>query len=67
MTQEFKTKLHFDQLVLLLDRMIFQTSISDKKDFYSLLEEISSKYNLTRKELLMKGFRKAYRQVVDGV
>ena len=67
MNQEFKTKLHFDQLVLLLDRMIFQTSISDKKDFYSLLEEISSKYNLTRKELLMKGFRKAYRQVVDGV
>ena len=67
MNQEFKTKLHFDQLVLLLEKMIFQTSISDKTDFYYLLEEISIKYNLNRKELLMKGFRKAYRQVVDGV
>ena len=67
MNQEFKTKLHFDQLVLLLEKMIFQTSISDKTDFYCLLEEISIKYNLNRKELLMKGFRKAYRQVVDGV
>ncbi len=67
MNQEFKTKLHFDQLVLLLEKMIFQTSISDKTDFYYLLEEISIKYNLNHKELLMKGFRKAYRQVVDGV
>ena len=31
--QEFKTKLHFDQFVLLLENMIFQTSISDKTDF----------------------------------
>ena len=67
MNQKVKTKLHFDQLLLLLDKMIFQTSIPEKKDFYHLLEEISIKYNLTREELLMKGFRKAYRQVVDGV
>ena len=47
--------------------MILQTSVPEKKDFYHLLEEISIKNNLTREELLMRGFRKAYRQVVDGV
>ena len=67
MNQKVNTKLHFDQLLLLLERMILQTSVPEKKDFYYLLEEISIKYNLTREELLMMGFRKAYRQVVDGV
>ena len=67
MNQKVKTKLHFDQLLLLLEKMILQTSLPENKDFYHLLEEISIKYNLTREELLMRGFRKAYRQVVDGV
>ena len=67
MNQQVNKKLYFDQLLLLLEKMILQTSVPDKKDFYHLLEEISVKYNLTREELLMRGFRKAYRQVVDGV
>ena len=67
MNQKVNTKLHFDQLLLLLENMILQTSVPEKKDFYHLMEEISIKYNLTREELLMRGFRKAYRQVVDGV
>ena len=67
MNRQVNTKLHFDQLLLLLEKMIFKTSVPEKKDFYHLLEEISVKYNLTREELLMRGFRKAYRQVVDGV
>ena len=67
MNQEYKKKLHFDQLILLMENMILQTSIPEKKDFYHLLEEISIKYNLKREELLMRGFRKAYRQVVEGV
>tara|TARA_B100001029_G_C14594974_1_gene200957 strand:+ start:181 stop:384 length:204 start_codon:yes stop_codon:yes gene_type:complete len=66
MNQKANSKLHFDQLLLLLEEMILQSSIPEKKDFYNLLEEISIKYNLTREELLMRGFRKAYRQVVDG-
>jgi len=66
MNQKANSKLHFDQLLLLLEEMILQASIPEKKDFYNLLEEISIKYNLTREELLMRGFRKAYRQVVDG-
>ena len=67
MNQKVKTKLHFDQLLLLLEENILRTSVPEKKDFYNLLEEISIKYNLTREELLMRGFRKAYRQVVDAV
>ena len=67
MNQKVKTKLHFDQLLLLLEENILRTSVPEKKDFYNLLEEISIKYNLTREELLLIGFRKAYRQVVDGV
>ena len=67
MNKKVSTKLHFDHLLLLLQKMILQKSISEKKDFYYLLEEISIKYNLSEEELLMRGFRKAYRQVVDGV
>ena len=67
MDKKVNTKLYFDQLLLLLEKMILQTSVPEKKDFYNLLEEISVKYNLTREELLMRGFRRAYRQVVDGV
>ncbi len=67
MNQKVNTKLHFDQLLSLLEKMILQTPVPEKKDFYYLLEEISIKYNLTSEELLMRGFRKAYRQVVDGV
>ena len=67
MNQKVNTNLHFDQLLLLLEKMILQTSAQEEKDFYHLLEEISVKYNLTREELLMRGFRRAYRQVVDGV
>ncbi len=66
MNQKVNTKLHFDQLLFLLEEMILETSVSEKKDFYHLLGEISVKYNLTREELLMRGFRKAYRQIVDG-
>ena len=67
MNQKVNTNLHFDQLLLLLEKKVYQTSVTEKKDFYYLLEEISLKFNLTREELLMKGFRRAYRQVVDGV
>ena len=67
MNKKVNIKLHFDHLLLLLQKMILQKSISEKKDFYYLLEKISIKYNLSEEELLMRGFRKAYRQVVDGV
>ena len=66
MNQKANANLRFDQLLILLEKMILQASVPEKKDFFHLMEEISIKYNLTRDELLMRGFRKAYRQVVDG-
>ena len=58
MNQKVNTKLQFDQLLLLLEKMILQTSVPEKKDFYQLLEETSIKYDITREELLMRGFVK---------
>ena len=62
-----KTKLHFDQLQLKLHQIIQHKTISEKMDFYSLLGEMSAYYNLTGEELLRRGFRKAYRQAIEGV
>ena len=60
------TKLHFDQLQLKLHQIIQQTN-SEKINFYSLLDEMSVYYCLSTEELLTRGFRKAYRQSVEGV
>ena len=62
-----KTKLHFDQLQLKLYQIIQQTNNSEKIDFYSLLDEMSVYYSLTTEELLTRGFRKAYRQAIEGI
>ena len=62
-----KTKLHFKHLLLKLHQKTQQTTVPDKIDYYSLLEEMSVYYNLTPEELLLRGFRKAYRQVVEGL
>ena len=62
-----KTKLHFDQLHLKLHQIIHQTNISENIDFYSLLGEMSVYYCLSTEELLTRGFRKAYRQALEGV
>lgn len=62
-----KTKLHFDQLQLKLYQIIQQTNNYEKIDFYSLLDEMSVYYSLTTEELLTRGFRKAYRQAIEGV
>ncbi len=67
MNNKLNSKINFEQLLLILEKLILQNTIEEKKDFYQLLEEISINYNLTREELLMRGFRKAYRQIVDGV
>ena len=62
-----KTKLHFDQLQLKLYQIIQQSNISEEMDFYSLLDEMSVYYCLSTEELLTRGFRKAYRQAIEGV
>ena len=62
-----KTKLHFNQLQLKLHEIVQQDIVSEKIDFYSLLDEMSVFYSLTTEELLKRGFRKAYRQAIEGV
>ncbi len=60
-------KLHFDQILLKLDEMNQRVTVPEKMDFFTLLEEMSAYYNLTAEELKTRGFRKAYRQAVEGL
>ena len=62
-----KTKLHFDQLQRKLHQIVLHNTVSERIDFYSLLDEMSVYYCLSTEELLTRGFRKAYRQAVEGV
>ena len=64
---QMKTKLHFKHLLLKLHQKTQQTNVPEEIDFYPLLEEMSIYYNLTQEELLLRGFRRAYRQAVEGV
>ena len=59
-------KLHFDQILLKLDEMNQRVTVPEKMDYFTLLEEMSAYYNLTAEELKTRGFRKAYRQTVEG-
>ena len=60
-------KLHFDQILLKLDEMNQRFTVPEKMDYFTLLEEMSAFYNLTAEELKTRGFRKAYRQFVEGL
>jgi hypothetical protein len=62
-----KTKLHFDHLLLKLHEMNQQLAVPGSMDYYPLLAEMSAYYNLTAEELQTRGFRKAYRQAVEGL
>jgi SPX domain protein involved in polyphosphate accumulation len=62
-----KTKLHFEHLLLKLYQLNQQETVQEKMDYYPLLEEMSVFYNLTTEELQTRGFRKAYRRVVEGL
>ena len=62
-----KTKLHYDHLLLKLYEINHQVPVPNKMDYYTLLEEMSTYYNLTTEELQARGFRKAYRQAVEGL
>ena len=62
-----KTKLHYDHLLLKLNEISHQVSVRERMDYYDLLEEMSTYYNLTAEELQTRGFRKAYRQTVEGL
>ncbi|MBT3214857.1 MAG: hypothetical protein HN351_09440 [Deltaproteobacteria bacterium] len=44
-----------------------QLAVPGSMDYYPLLAEMSAYYNLTAEELQTRGFRKAYRQAVEGL
>jgi hypothetical protein len=44
-----------------------RATVPEKMDYFTLLEEMSAYYNLTAEELKTRGFRKAYRQAVEGL
>ena len=44
-----------------------QAAVPENMDYNELLEEMSVYYNLTAEELQTCGFRKAYRQAVEGL
>ena len=60
-------KLHLDQILLKLDEKNQRVTVPEKMDYFTLLEEMSAFYNLTAEELKTRGFRKAYRQAVEGL
>jgi hypothetical protein len=62
-----KNKLHYDHLLLKLHEINHQVHALERMDYYTLLEEMSTYYNLTAEELQTRGFRKAYRQTVEGL
>ena len=62
-----KTKLHYDHMLLKLHEINNQVAVPESMDYYPLLEEMSAYYNLTAEELKTRGFRKAYRQAVEGL
>ena len=61
------TKLHFDHIILKLHEINQKVAIPESMDYYHLLEELSAYYKLTAEELETRGFRKAYRQAVEGL
>jgi len=62
-----KTKLHFDHLLFKLHEINQHVAVPESMDYFSLLEEMSAYYNLTAEELKTRGFRKAYRQAIEGL
>ena len=59
--------MHYDHLLLKLHEINHQVHALERMDYYTLLEEMSTYYNLTAEELQTRGFRKAYRQTVEGL
>ena len=62
-----KAKLHYDHLLWKLLEINHNFPAPERMDFYALLGEMSSYYNLTAEELKSRGFRRAYRQAVEGL
>ena len=62
-----KTLITYDHVVEFLKHRLAQTPCGNDHDFLSMLEEGSATFKVSMDVLLKKGFRKAYRQIVEGL
>ncbi|GIT03969.1 MAG: hypothetical protein CM1200mP28_12280 [Deltaproteobacteria bacterium] len=67
MNQKGLKKSYTLTVALITRENILQTSVPEKKDFYNLLGKNIHQIQFYQGRTANEGFRKAYRQVVDGV
>ena len=62
-----KTLITYDHVVEFLKNRLIQPPCGNDHDFLPMLEEGSVTFKVSMDLLLKKGFRKAYRQIVEGL
>ena len=62
-----KTLITYDHVVEFLKNRLAQPPCGNDHDFLPMLEEGSTTLKVSMDVLLKKGFRKAYRQIVEGL
>ena len=62
-----KTLITHDHVVEFLKNRLTQPPCGNDHDFIAMLEEGSATFKVSMDVLLKKGFRKAYRQIVEGL
>ena len=62
-----KTLITYDHVVEFLKNRLTQPPCGNDHDFLPMLEEGSTTFRVGMDVLLKKGFRKAYRQIVEGL
>ena len=62
-----KTLITYNHVVEFLKNRLAQPPCGNDHDFLPMLEEGSATFKVNMDVLLKKGFRKAYRQIVEGL
>ena len=62
-----KTLITYEHIVEFLTNRLTQPPCGNDHDFLPMLEEGSATFRVSMDVLLKKGFRKAYRQIVEGL
>ena len=62
-----KTLITYDNILEFLKNRLVQPPCENDHDFFPMLEEGSATFKVSMDVLLKKGFRKAYRQIVEGL
>ena len=62
-----KTQITYEHIVEFLKNRLAQPPCGNDHDFLPMLKEGSATFKVGMDVLLKKGFRKAYRQIVEGL